>query len=508
MALPFKRILFGASVSRKLISATIVFSTVIALLATLGQLYFDYTQSIKTIEGSIESIEITHLKSLSEGVWVFNDRQVQTQLEGINSLPDIEYLSIEIDGAKRWSIGEAQSKRTINRALPLTHELDGKSVPLGVLNISASVDNVLSRLFEKFVVILISNTVKTFFVAGFMFLIFWYFIARPLEDIAIYLGHQGPIKDNKEFKYSTGRDNAHQDEFGIIATELNKLRQQLFDTIQELEISKAELELNVNERTKQLKQEVEERKRTEVHLVEAIEAAEQASRAKSAFLTNMSHELRTPLNAVIGFSQAMKSGISGPLETKQREYLEIIESSGSHLLDLINDILDVSSIEAGKVDFHDSEVEIHRTVDEIIKMILPRAELNEVSVKNDIDLPDLRISVDEHRFKQIMTNLITNAVKYNRPGGEVVVSAGRVNGGLSIIVNDNGIGMKEKDVGAALEKFTRIDTNSDENIEGTGLGLPLANGLVEALGGTLTIDSRFGVGTSVIVQLPTTRIVV
>lgn len=248
---------------------------------------------------------------------------------------------------------------------------------------------------------------------------------------------------------------------------------------------------------------------SEANLKYARNSAEAANRAKSDLLANMSHELRTPLNAIIGFSGIMKEEAYGPIENdKYREYLDDIHGSGQHLLDLINDILDAASIEAGALELHENDVNLTNLVETSIRIIRPRAEDGRVAIISSIDPKLPHIYVDERRVKQVMLNLLSNAVKFTQENGEISVrSYMNDNGSLSISVSDNGIGMADEETMIAMNRFGQVDSGRDRKHEGTGLGLPLTMGLMKLHGGTLKVESEKGHGTSVTVTLPKDRII-
>jgi PAS domain S-box-containing protein len=251
----------------------------------------------------------------------------------------------------------------------------------------------------------------------------------------------------------------------------------------------------------------------EVEAVQALrhakDVAETASRTKSEFLANMSHELRTPLNAIIGFAEMMKLEVFGSLGNDHyREYIADIHHSGQHLLKLINDILDVSKVEAGKIELHESEIDVAEVVAACIRLVNERAATGAVTILVDLprDLPALY--ADEHRVKQILLNLLSNAVKFTPPKGTVTVRAraDRMQG-FAVEVVDTGIGIAAKDVPRAFEPFVQIDSALNRKAEGTGLGLPLSRALMALHGGSLDLISEPGKGTNVRVAFPVVRII-
>jgi PAS domain S-box-containing protein len=253
---------------------------------------------------------------------------------------------------------------------------------------------------------------------------------------------------------------------------------------------------------------ITERKRGEDVLREAKEAAERGGRAKATFLANISHELRTPLNAIIGFSELMKHEIFGPMEQPSyRGYVDDIHASGMHLLELINDILDMSKAEAGKTELVETDVDLAEVVAASVRMMIRRAESCGIEIV--VDLPaDLPAMVgDERRLRQIVLNLLSNAVKFSEDQGRVTVAAAASEQGMSLVVSDTGIGMSEKDLVRVMDPFVQADTRLSRKYEGTGLGLPLTRSLVEAHGGVMTLASTPGAGTTVTALFPPDRIV-
>ncbi len=243
-------------------------------------------------------------------------------------------------------------------------------------------------------------------------------------------------------------------------------------------------------------------------LLDAWRAAEASARAKSDFLANMSHELRTPLNAILGFSGMMKAQMFGPLgHAKYLEYVDDIHSSGEHLLGIINDILDVAAIEAGKVSLQEDIVSLHDVSAACLRLIRPRALRGAVQLTETLpgDLP--RFHADERRIRQILLNLLSNAVKFTPPRGTVHLFAQTdADGGLTIGISDSGIGMSAADIAKALTPFGQVESGLSRNHEGTGLGLPLTQGLVTLHGGRLEIISEPGQGSTVLVRLPASRV--
>ncbi len=253
---------------------------------------------------------------------------------------------------------------------------------------------------------------------------------------------------------------------------------------------------------------ITERKRAEAALLKAKEAAEVANRAKTEFLANMSHELRTPLNSVIGFSEMMTLEAFGPLANDTYlEYTRDINDAGNHLLEIINDILDFSRIEAGEIDFTEDELDVAKTIESCLRIISERAMKARVTVSSDVPDDFPLLYGDETRVKQILLNLLSNGVKFTRPEGRTVVEARRdPHGAIVLRVRDTGVGIPAKDIPRVLESFGQVADAMTRDHPGTGLGLSMAKSLTELHGGTLSIDSEVGVGTTVTVRFPPERV--
>lgn len=257
-------------------------------------------------------------------------------------------------------------------------------------------------------------------------------------------------------------------------------------------------------------QDISVRKRTETDLRIAKRSAEHASVAKSEFLARMSHELRTPLNAIIGFSETIRDQILGPIENRRYlDYANDILTSGHHLLSLINDVLDLSKIEAGRYELEEFGFDLQEAVDPAVSMIRDRAETAGIVLDVIGADPPLRVFADRRALTQVLINLLSNAIKFTPHGGRVAVSARRVNGsGLEVRVIDNGIGIASADVDKVMESFSQAANVMNRKHDGTGLGLPIAKSLVELHGGTLRLKSELGAGSDVRFTLPESRVMV
>jgi two-component system, NtrC family, sensor kinase len=275
-------------------------------------------------------------------------------------------------------------------------------------------------------------------------------------------------------QFSTRIDIRTNDEVEALANEFNKMADQL-------QSYTTSLEQKVHEKTAQL---------------------ELANQHKSEFLANMSHELRTPLNAVIGFSDVLKEQYFGELNKKQQEYVKDINESGQHLLSLINDILDLSKIEAGHMDLDLSEFNLSMALDNAMVLVRERALRQQLQLRADIAADVANVTADQRKVKQILINLLTNAVKFSHPGGWVEVLVRRDTNGVMVTVKDSGPGIAPEDHAAIFEEFRQLKSSGSAKFEGTGLGLALAKRFVELHGGRIWVESEVGKGAAFTFTLP------
>ena len=306
-------------------------------------------------------------------------------------------------------------------------------------------------------------------------------LVRPIESIQAAAAKIGSGALDQRI------DTTSRDELGALAEEFNRMAEQL-------EGSYANLEQKVDERTQELAATLEQ-------LDEKSRELETASRHKSQFLANMSHELRTPLNAILGFSQLLRGEVYGDLNAKQEEYLDDILTSANHLLALINDILDLSKVEAGQIELDVAPFSLREALERGVVMVRERATKDGVRVALEAYPEADIVSGDERRVRQVIFNLLSNAVKFTPKGGTVDVSAVRVNGEVQVSVADTGPGIAPEDHDRIFEEFQQTDAGAAQR-EGTGLGLALSKRLVELHGGRIWVDSELGKGSTFVFTLP------
>src|SRR5215813_9783410 len=231
---------------------------------------------------------------------------------------------------------------------------------------------------------------------------------------------------------------------------------------------------------------------------------EAASRHKSEFLANMSHELRTPLNAVIGFSEVLIDRMFGDVNEKQDEYLKDIHASGQHLLSLINDILDLSKIEAGRMELEVTDFNLPMAIDNALTLIRERAARRSIALHTMVDERLGQVQGDERKIRQVLLNLLSNAIKFTPEGGRIHVEARLVDGFIEVSVSDTGVGIAPEDQEAVFEEFRQVGT-ADKKVEGTGLGLALSRKFIELHGGKIWVKSEVGKGSTFSFTVPVRR---
>jgi signal transduction histidine kinase len=282
-------------------------------------------------------------------------------------------------------------------------------------------------------------------------------------------------------------ERRRQDDLGALAEDLNRMAASL-------QASHTQLERKVEERTRELQVALEQ-------LAARTQELNAASAHKSEFLANMSHELRTPLNAILGFTQVLQQKLFGEVNEKQEEYLEDIHSSANHLLELINDVLDLSKVEAGQVELEKSSFSLREALERGVVMVRERALKNGVQLTLEVDPSVELVTADERRIRQVVFNLLSNAVKFTPRGGSVLVGSAQENGEVLVSVRDTGPGIAPDDQERIFEEFQQTEVGQ-EHREGTGLGLALSRKLVELHGGRIWVESQPGAGATFTFTLP------
>lgn len=474
--------------ARHLIFALVLFSALLTTLITAIELYSDYRRDIAGIDDRIQFIRESYLPALVESVWVADSQQITTQLEGLERLQDIEHLAVSIDGENRWAAGKRLSKRLIISDIPLVRSYRGRAVNIGTLHIEASVDDVIDRLWDKLLLTLTGNMIKTFLVAAFMLYVLQRLAGRHLEKIAGHLRQLGRAPDSSRPLHldRPPQSRWQPDVLDDVVSAVNLMHGDIHGSRTEILSLNTELEQRVAERTRDL--------------MSAKIEAERANAAKSEFLSRMSHELRTPLNAVIGFGQLLESDPQHPLTAEQIDNVREILRAGNHLLVLVNEVLDLSRIESGRLEVNLEAIAIGPLIQECVAQIQPLAAKRGITVAQELNTPG-SVQADPVRLREVLLNLLSNAVKYNRERGAIQVRCNLQGQRLRITVHDTGRGIEAAAFPRLFKPFERMESAYD-GIQGAGIGLALTKKLVEAMHGEIGVESEPGAGSRFWFELP------
>jgi PAS domain S-box-containing protein len=608
----------GNGVARRLIVALVLFSTVLTGVITAIQLYERYQADVQRIGDGFRFIKESAAPALTNSVWVVDNAQIKTQLDGLLRLRDVEFIGIYVDGTLRWSAGEPVSSRVLTDRITLSHPYRGRDVDIGEVRVSSSLDKVWSRLYGHLISVLIENGIKTLLVSAFMLLIVQIMVTRHLAKLSNYaqaLRVQGLEGEDVHLdRPASGR--WRPDALDHLTQAMNSMRQNLRSAYEEMNDANARLRMSealfrsmaevapvgifhadpsgastyTNEQwcemagisreasmgngwaaaihpddrervfaewTKAATErkrfasefrfqhpdgkiiwaasqsqaetgpdgevlayvgtviDITERKRTEDALKNMNEELERrveqrtaelirASNAKTEFLSRMSHELRTPLNAILGFGQLLEYSPEIPLHTVHADYVQEILRAGRHLLELINEVLDLARIESGRLDIHIEPIAAGALIQECMALVRPIAEKQHV-VASIVSPASSSVLADRLRLRQVLLNLLSNAIKYNREGGSIEIACQTMTSGrLRITVRDTGHGIAVESFPRLFQPFERLEA-SFTGIEGAGIGLALSKRLIEAMNGSIGAQSIAGEGSTFWIEMPLSR---
>lgn len=411
---------------------------------------------------------------------------------GLRPIPEYDKESISSIN-ELVDIWEKVEKPTLLRLMKLPSERKAESCDLCHPAVRATIPKIetlvksLGKAYER--------DIKRFdifrmYTLGFflvMALFIFVYVRRHLVMPVIRL--RDAVSEFEKGNFAVKIETRGRDEIGELARGFSRMTQALNATFEENKRLMEGLEEKVKERTARLE--------------EARVMAEAANRSKSDFLANMSHELRTPLNAVIGFSEIMRDGLAGPVNDEQREYLTDILESGEHLLSLINDILDLTKIEAGKIELEFGEFDLKELIERALIMFKEKTCKHRMDVGYEVDPEIGAIVADERRIKQVLFNLLSNAFKFTPDNGRIEVTARKIPGEqIECSVEDTGPGIREEDITRLFKPFEQLEAMLTKEHGGTGLGLALCKKIVELHDGRIWVESEFGKGSRFIFTLP------
>jgi signal transduction histidine kinase/CheY-like chemotaxis protein len=460
-----------SSVVLRLLATVFLFSCMVTLMLTALQLYRDYDRGMALIESRLAQINESYRGSLGEALWRLDRPQLELQLDGILRLPDIRIAEVTEIIASDTSMVVAAGERTLGpvivRSFPVVYRIQGHEEMIGTLKVEATLTNLYRELYKTALVILLSQAANTFIVTLFTFYIFSRLVTRHLAAVARRVESYDFRQAPQAFALQR-KPPRHPDELERVVASFDAMSARLYRAY------------------------IDEREAAEGR--EARHAAEAANRAKSEFIANMSHELRTPLNGILGYAQVLSRDPA--LNERQRDGLGVIQRSGEHLLALINDVLDIARIEAGKVPFDIVAVPLAGLLNDIREIIGVKAEQKDlVFVCNAARGVPEAVRADERRLRQVLLNLLANAVKFTDHGSVSLRVATLVDGRVRFTVEDTGMGIDEAQRELIFEPF---EQSGDEQRQrgGAGLGLGISRQLMRAMGSEIIVESRKGEGST------------
>ncbi|MGI9491761.1 MAG: ATP-binding protein [Geminicoccaceae bacterium] len=468
------RRLFASPLSRSFAFKVIMASTMITLVITLLQLWFDYETNIASTHDALAQVQASYSSSLTSSLWTYDDVLVQSQLDGITNLLEVEWAEIVTDGGSRWISGEPKSKYTFKRDVPLIYGGGTNANELGRLTLVSSLDSIYWDLAKKFTIILSLNFIKTLCMSLVIIYLFHRLVGRHLIDLAAFLSSLNLRKRSSDFTLRDRRHRSSADELDLLVDTINLMRAKVQSSYD-----------NVAENRDQLEA--------------ALQKERELNSLQRQFVSMVSHEFRTPLAIIDGNAQRLQRKKSKITQDKLSDMLTTMRKSVRRLVDLMESVLSSARLEEGEIGFDPSECNIAGLLQEVC------AGYRELHAGYDIqeDLGRLpkTITADSRLLRQVFSNLVSNAVKYAPDGKSIWVTGLQDSqGNIAVSVRDEGVGIPEEELENLFERFFRASTAT--GIPGTGIGLHLVRHLVKMHGGSISVESRPGEGATFTVRLP------
>lgn len=489
------------SISRKLIFLILLFSSIITLILTATQLWLEFDSEVNAIHSRLIDIDRSFTQTITQQVWNLDREQMEITANGLYQLPYVDYVRISGSDMEPVILGATDQPdeyyENNNSHIRLEKDLYYESIQtsIGHLSICTSLDPIYSKLFNKILITLVTQGIKTFLVSLFMLIVFNLVVVKHLVALAKLTDNL--TTENLNEAKLLDSPTVKGDEIDTVISSINlmitRLRENyndLKDSEQELKEHRDHLEEVVERRTSQLKS--------------AKISAEQANEAKSLFLASMSHELRTPLNSIILLSGLLAKNHESNLDIDQIKKARIINSSGKDLLSLVTDLLDLSKIEAGKMTLEFEDFSLSEVLQSVEVLFSPLAAQKGIDLNFKIE-NEGQIRTDREKLLQILNNIIGNAIKFTNKG-EVSIHLEKfensVNGEFCITVKDTGIGISSAEKEVIFELFQQANKKISSEFGGTGLGLAISKKLAELLKVTIEIESELGKGTIFKIFIP------
>lgn len=460
--------------ARKNTLGVIKLAFIIAVVLTLIEIFLIYENEYTKQHQQIELLSESRANSIALSIWNTDVEQTMLLLNEMHQLDYVAYIRLKTDTNLDIEVGQKPgTSNSYVHTRPLVLQLNNESYVAGELIIEATP----YHLFNAHNLIIIANEIiKTLIIAFLVMLVLYKLTIRHLLTISDYLNK---VRIEDDFApLILDKEIVNNDELDIVASNLNKLLHKLKLSHTKLITHQEELEAAIKERTLEYKN--------------AKLDAQRANKAKTTFLTHTTHELRTPLNAILGYAQFLEMDLTDEV---QKEYLSQIVNAGHHQLTLINELLDISKIEAGIIELDMQNIPLNKLIEECISLNQNQALSQHIKIMCEFS-EDYLINTDRIKLKQVLLNLISNAIKYNKHGGKVTIRT-EVNSDdfIKISIHDTGIGLNEKQQEMLFQSYNRVGAEAT-TIEGTGIGLVITKQIVELMGGEIGLSSTSGVGST------------